>query len=73
MQANEPKGPARGKMQVPSHDPMPGIDEQPIDVGATEGAPLPNETKSNRVRPLKREVVERSIPADPDPDDPVSP
>lgn len=29
------------RRQVPSHDPMPGADESPIEPGATQGAQLP--------------------------------
>lgn len=73
MHTNQSKDSARGNVKVPSHDPMPGVDDKPIDAGATNGAQLPEETQTGKPQRLSREAVERGVPADPDPDDPVSP
>jgi hypothetical protein len=37
----EPNRTSGRHSQVPSHDPMPGVDDKPIDTGATSGAQLP--------------------------------
>ncbi len=64
---------AKGHLKVPSHDPLPGVDEQPIDVGAATGAQLPDKTGIGKPGRQSREVADRGIPVNPDPDDPVSP
>lgn len=42
MKKNGSTRPGERRTQVPSHEPMPGVDDRPIDVGATSGAQLPS-------------------------------
>jgi hypothetical protein len=60
---------AKGRLAVPSHDPLPGVEEKPIDTGGTSGAELPQETNPAKPRRSRPEVVERGV----DPDDLAQP
>ncbi|GAB3537708.1 hypothetical protein GCM10027343_01540 [Noviherbaspirillum agri] len=46
MALNKAKNTGSGRRQVPSSEPLAGLDDDPIEVGATEGAQLPARTDS---------------------------
>lgn len=48
MKHSGPSKTGAHRRQVPSHDPMPGADDDPIDTGATSGAQLPSDQETAR-------------------------
>lgn len=73
MNSQAPNPASGGKSNSPS-PPFRDTDKNPVDAGAGNAA-QPSEQQSDARKPhhISRELAERGIPADNDPDDPVSP
>jgi hypothetical protein len=60
---------AKGNLIVPSHDPLAGVDEKPIDAGAASGAQLPDKTGVAKPHRPNRRTAERGAEPGFDPDE----
>jgi hypothetical protein len=68
MKNRKPDDISKGHTIVPSHHPMPGVDDSPIDGGATSGAQLPSQETEKAKGELQKQK-EKGSPAkgfDPD-------
>ncbi|MDQ9169588.1 hypothetical protein Q8A64_04095 [Oxalobacteraceae bacterium R-40] len=60
---------SKGNLINPSHHPMPGADDEPIDAGASSGTQLPRRTTEKESGKLQKKNDNGSQPKGFDPDD----